>query len=103
MPTFEFQALIKAGYSEAYLRTPLGSHTKLRRHYLLGTSKPRKCRHCGDLYALPKEIPGPVVNTAGQDLRTMFHGLAQENGFCSCKCEAAGKAAQTGDLFGGGE
>lgn len=100
MPTYEFQALLEVGFSEAFLRTPQGSHGKLRKHYLRNVTKPRKCRECGHLYALAKEISEPVLNASGKDLRSAFNGSAQDRGFCSCKCEYNARTPQSLSLFG---
>lgn len=100
MSTFEFQELLKSGFSEAFLRTPQGSHGKLRRHYLRGVTQSKKCRHCGELYALAREITVPVLNAADFDLRLMFDGAAQDRGYCSSKCEFNAKSMQNHSLFG---
>jgi hypothetical protein len=100
MSTPEFRSLLETGYSEAFLRTPQGSHGKLRQHYLNGELKPMKCQHCGDLYALAREICQPVLNAAGGDLRHKFKGSAQDRGYCSSKCEYGARTPQTEDLFG---
>jgi hypothetical protein len=99
MPSSEFQALLKTGYSKAFLQTPLGSHGKLRQRYLLSDIRPRVCKQCGDLYALPWEISEPVLNAAGTDLRFMFHGAAQVTGYCSCKCEVNAEEPKSHSLF----
>ena len=100
MPSNEFNELLNAGYSEAFLRTPLGSATGLRRAFLRGESGSRTCKNCGHLYALPRELPSPVLNSAGNDLRFMYFGVPQDRGYCSCKCEDTARTPPSGDLFG---
>jgi len=100
MATPEFDALLEAGYSESFLRTPLGSPTKMRQAFLSRDVRPRTCKACAQLYALPREVSQPVWNSAGHDLRFMYYGTAQDRGYCSCKCEDADRTPATGDLFG---
>jgi hypothetical protein len=100
MATPEFQQLLDAGFSESFLRTPLGSPTLLRQEFLAGKVQPRACLACGALYALPRELPAPVLNSAGDDFRFLYYGIAQDRGYCSCKCESDSATPPTLDLFG---
>jgi hypothetical protein len=101
MPTPEFEALQERGFSLAFLKSPLGSHTKLRRQYLRSDYRPRECRNCADAFGLPRDLPDPVLNAVGEDLRFMYYGTPLDNGYCSARCQEAARTPVTGDLFGG--
>ena len=96
----EFQALLDAGYSEAFLRTPSGGPAQLRQQYLVDDQEPETCRHCGLLFKLPRKQLQPVLNAAGVDMRYMYSATVLDNGYCTIKCEKAGRAVISGDLFG---
>jgi len=101
MSTFEFQALLDAGYSEAFLRTPFGSPTELRRQYLYGETKPYTCKHCEKFFQLPRRQADPVLNANDVDMRFMYAATVLDNGYCNIKCESAAMTPESGDLFGG--
>jgi hypothetical protein len=98
----EFRALLEAGYSEGFLRTPFGSPTQLRQQYLSGDLEPKLCKHCGLFFQLPRLQEKAVLNAKGEDMRFMYPATVLDNGYCNIKCENAAMNPESGDLFGDG-
>lgn len=86
MSSKEYLSLVRAGFSESFLRTTAGSHPSAR-HAIAGNPESwRTCSGCKKKFADIRSIQKQILNGKGADLRRAANQPFFKIGCCSMVC-----------------